>query len=227
LRDSAEIQTYEVDYINKKRMAQNLPPYEPLYNAENVDEVMKLFETIDYDQWLQLEEGIEVMFTHTGHLIGSAAVNLRISENGKTTQVTFSGDVGRNRSTLLQPFKEFPQADYILLESTYGDKAHDMVFSTIDELLKWIKKTCVEKQGQLIIPAFSVGRTQEVLYALNQLSLEKRLPEINFFVDSPLSAKATQVLKSYMDEFNQRLQRVLTIDDDPFDFKGLKYVGTG
>jgi metallo-beta-lactamase family protein len=226
LHDSAEIQTYEVDYINKKRAAKNQALFEPLYTAENVNEVMEKFETIGYNEWIKLEDGIEVMFTYTGHLIGAAAVHLRVGENGSTKQITFSGDVGRYRSTLLSPPTEFPQADYILLESTYGDKLHDVVFSTIDGLLKWVKTTCVEKGGQLIIPAFSVGRTQEVLYALNQLSLEKRLPELTYFVDSPLSTKATKVVKTYTDEFNDRLQSVLKIDDDPFDFPGLKYVET-
>lgn len=95
----------------------------------------------------KLEDEIEVMLTNRGHLVESAAVHLQINENRKTTQITFSGDVGRNRSSLLQPFKAFPQADYIFLESTYGDKLHDIVFSTINELLKWIKRTCIEKQG--------------------------------------------------------------------------------
>jgi metallo-beta-lactamase family protein len=136
----------------------------------------------------------------------------------------FSGDVGRYRSILLQPPSSFKPADYIILESTYGDKMHDPVFNSVDPVLKWIQRTCIERGGKLIIPAFSVGRTQEVLYALNQLSLEKRLPEIPCFVDSPLSMKATEVIKNYTDSFNERLQKVLKVDDDPFDFPGLKYI---
>jgi metallo-beta-lactamase family protein len=127
---------------------------------------------------------------------------------------------------LLPPPGEAPQADYIILESTYGDKHHDISFNTIETLQQWIKKICVEKGGQLIIPAFSVGRTQEVLYALNQLSLEKRLPELLYFLDSPLSLKATQTLKKYTNQFNERLQQVLTVDDDPFDFPGLRHIET-
>jgi metallo-beta-lactamase family protein len=226
LHDSAEIQTYEIEFINKRRALKDLPPYEPLYNSQIVDEVMQLFETYPFDEWIKLEDGIEVMFTYTGHLIGAGAVHLKVDDDGKSTQITFSGDVGRYRSPLLSPPKEFPQADYIIMESTYGDKLHDVVFSTVDELLKWVKHTCIKKGGQLIIPAFSVGRTQEVLYALNQLSLEKRLPELTYFVDSPLSTKATQVVKTYTDEFNERLQSVLKIDDDPFDFPGIRYIET-
>jgi metallo-beta-lactamase family protein len=136
----------------------------------------------------------------------------------------FSGDVGRYRSVLLPPPAEITQPDIIILESTYGDKHHDIKFNTIETLQKWIRKVCIENKGQLIIPAFSVGRTQEVLYALNQLSLEKRLPDIPYFVDSPLSLKATMVIKKYTEQFNERLQQVLAVDDDPFDFPGLKYI---
>lgn len=104
--------------------------------------------------------------------------------------------------------------------------AHEPNFSPIDPFLKWVKSTCLEKHGKLIIPAFSVGRMQEVLYALNQLELEKRLPDLKYFVDSPLSKKATSVIKRHMNEFNDRLQQVLAVDDDPFDFNGLRYIET-
>lgn len=224
--DSAEIQTYELEYINRKRKAKDLPPYEPLYDAEHVKQAIELFEVKEYEQWFDVDEDVQVMFTQTGHLIGSAAITLSIKEDGKTKTITFSGDVGRYNSMLLKQPAEFPQSDYIILESTYGDKAHDMVFNTVDTLRDWVRKTCHQKGGKLIIPAFSVGRTQEVLYALNQLSIENRLPELFYFVDSPLSAKATTVVRSYKDEYNDKLQKVLEIDDDPFHFPGLKYVET-
>lgn len=224
LYDSAEIQTYEIEHINRRRAARNKPPYEPLYTTEDVTAALALFETADYDQWFAVDEEVQVLFSNAGHLIGSAAVNLRVTEDGKETSILFSGDVGRYRSVLLQPPAECPPADYIILESTYGDKRHDIKFNTIETLQHWVQKICIEKGGQLIIPAFSVGRTQEVLYALNQLSLEKRLPETFYFVDSPLSSKATGVIKKYTHQFNDRLQQVLAVDDDPFDFPGLKYI---
>ncbi|MES2881078.1 MAG: MBL fold metallo-hydrolase [Bacteroidota bacterium] len=224
LYDSAEIQTYETDYINKRRAANNLAEYQPLYTPEDVADTMKLFETRAYNEWFVVDDDVAVVFTNTGHLIGSAAITLKINEDENETTIAFSGDVGRYRSVLLQPPAPFPQADYIILESTYGDKRHDVRFNTIETLQKWIIKTCVEKEGQLIIPAFSVGRTQEVLYALNQLSIEKRLPDLHYFVDSPLSIKATAAIKKFTDQFNDRLQQVLDIDDDPFHFPGLKYI---
>ena len=167
-----------------------------------------------------------VLYTSTGHIVGSAAITVRIKEGRKKTTILYSGDVGRYRSVLLQPPAEAPQADYIILESTYGDKHHDIRFNTIEIIHEWIKKICVQQGRQLIIPAFSVGRSQEVLYALNQLSLEKRLPEILYFIDSPLSLKATETIKKYTEQFNERLQQVLLVDDDPFEFPGLKYIET-
>lgn len=224
LYDSAEIQTYEIEYINRRRAARNKPPYEPLYTSEDVTASLEKFETKDYDTWFEIQKGVQVMFTNAGHLIGSAVTTLRIEEGGEETVVCYSGDIGRYRSVLLQPPAEFPQADFIILESTYGNKHHDIKFNTIETVQEWIRKVCVEKGGQLIIPAFSVGRTQEVLYALNQLSLEKRLPELPYFVDSPLSSKATAVISKYTALFNERLQQVLAIDDDPFEFPGLRYI---
>ncbi|GEO10734.1 MBL fold hydrolase [Segetibacter aerophilus] len=223
LADSAEIQKHDADFINKKSSVA-IDSVAPLYEMEDVAKAMQLFETVEYNEWLKVDEHVEIMFSNAGHLIGSAAINLKVTENGKTTSITFSGDVGRYRSALLQPPAEFPEADYIILESTYGDKTHDIASNTIDNLYRWIKKTCVDRGGKLVIPAFSVGRTQEILYSLNQLELEHRLPELNYFVDSPLSEKATAVIKSYTNEYNERLQNILKIDEDPFHFKGLKHV---
>lgn len=225
LMDSAEIQMHEADFINKKRSAA-IDEALPLYSIDDVIKAMQLFETVPYDEWLKVDEQVEILFTNAGHLIGSAAINLKVTENEKTTAISFSGDVGRYRSALLQPPAAFPEADYIILESTYGDKTHDIAANTIDNLFRWIKKTCIDRGGKLVIPAFSVGRTQEILYSLNQLELENRLPEVNYFVDSPLSAKATGVIKSYTSEYNERLQNILKIDEDPFHFKGLKHVET-
>lgn len=224
LHDSAEIQTYETQYKNSERAVHNLVPYEPLYNHEDVMNTVKSFEIIEYDRSFSPVENVKVLFTNNGHLIGSAAINLTITEDENETHILFTGDVGRTRSALFQTPVEVPQADYIITESTYGNKHHDVAFSQVENMLEWITRTCIKKQGKLIIPAFSVGRTQEILYILNQLELEKKLPEINIFVDSPLSMKATETIKKYPELFNDRLQEILKIDDDPFLFNGLKYV---
>lgn len=226
LEDSAEIQEDEVKYINKKRAAGGKPYLQPLYNAEDAKKSGELFRTVDYGNWFRIDQGIELLYTDAGHIIGSAAVHLKITENGTPTSITFSGDVGRYRDIILRSPQTFPQADYILLESTYGNSLHDLHTTTPDQILQWIEKACMQKKGKLIIPAFSVGRTQEILFALNQLELEKRLPELDYFVDSPLSVKATDIIKKYPQYFNNIIQKILRSDNDPFGFKGLKFIKT-
>jgi len=169
---------------------------------------------------------VEVIDTDVGHIIGSTCVHLKIKENGKETRLTFSGDVGRYRDAILKSPEEFPQADYIIMESTYGNSLHDNNVTTPDMLLRWIEKACVQKKGKLIMPAFSVGRTQELLYSLNQLEVENRLPELDYYVDSPLSVEATEIVKRYPQYFNKTIQKLMQTDNDPFSFKGLRYVQT-
>jgi len=224
LEDSAQIQESDTKYHNKGSKAQGKPLVQPLYTKADAVASFGLFEARDYNEWFAVTDGVEAMFTDAGHIIGSACVHVRITENGKTTQITFSGDVGRYRDVILKSPEVFPQADYIIMESTYGNSLHEDVHSTIDHFLEWIKRTCVEKKGKLIIPAFSLGRTQEVLYAFNQLSLENRLPKLDYFLDSPLSTSITEVVKKYPQYFNKTIQKVLQSDDDPFHFEGLRYI---
>jgi metallo-beta-lactamase family protein len=226
LEDSAGIQENEVKYENKRRTAQGLPELQPLYATADALAAMDQFETVEYDRWFAIDEHVELMYTDAGHIIGSAAVHLRIKENNAVKRLTFSGDVGRYNDAILKAPAEFSQADYILLESTYGNSLHNVQSTTPDMLLGWINKACVEKKGKLIMPAFSVGRTQEILYALNQLEIERRLPSLEYIVDSPLSVKATEIVKSYPAYFNHTIQKILLSDNDPFLFKGMKFVRT-
>ncbi len=224
LEDSAGIQEDEVKYINKRRAAAGQRYLQPLYTTEDAKKASGFFRTVDYGNWFTIAEGIELLYTDTGHIIGSAAVHLKITENDKITRISFSGDVGRYRDVILRSPQAFPQADYILLESTYGNSLHDQHTTTPDQILQWIEKACIQKKGKLVVPAFSVGRTQEILFALNQLELERRLPDLDYFVDSPLSVKSTEIIKKYPQYFNNTIQRILQSDEDPFGFKGLKFV---
>src|SRR5882757_4123328 len=224
LEDSAGIQEDEVKYTNKKRAQEGLPYLQPLYTEQDAANAMQHFITVEYDTWQVIDENVSVLFTDAGHIIGSAAVSLRVKEEGKEIHLTFRGDVGRYRDVILKSPAAFPQADYILIESTYGNSLHDPADTTPDLLLKWIERTCLEKKGKLIIPAFSVGRTQEILFALNTLEEEHRLPKLDYFVDSPLSIAATEVVKKYPNLFNKAIQKVLQTDNDPFAFQGLKYI---
>ena len=224
LEDSAMIQRDDAKYGNKRRAKQGLPPIEPLYDIDDVNLTIPLFKAVEYNTPTKISDSVEVLFTDAGHIIGSAAVSLKIKNGENLESLTFSGDIGRYRDMILRSPSVFPHADYIIIESTYGDKLHDLIHTTPDDLLKWIESTCVEQKGNLIIPAFSVGRTQEILFELNQLSLEKRLPHIPIYVDSPLSMEATEVLKKVPKYFNKKIQKILEVDDDPFDFEGLRYI---
>jgi len=226
LQDSAQIQEEDIRFTNKRRAAQGLPYLQPLYTIEDAKACIGQLVHVEYGVWFQVIENVECMFTDAGHIIGSEVVNLKIVENGQTTTITFSGDVGRYRDLILRSPEVFPQADVIIMESTYGDSLHEMNVTTPDLLLKWIERTCLEKKGNLIMPAFSVGRTQELLYSLNQLELENRLPPVDYFVDSPLSIQTTQVIKSFPKYFNKTIQKILETDSDPFSFKGLQFVST-
>lgn len=226
LEDSAEIQEDDVKYENKRRAAMGMPYLKPLYTIEDAKRAVDRLLPKEYNEWFKVSDDIEAMFTDAGHIIGSACVHLKITENGRTKRITFSGDIGRYRDVILKSPQNFPQADVIIMESTYGNSLHDNAVSTPDQLLHWIQNACIEKKGKLIIPAFSVGRTQELLYDLNQLELERRLPELEYYVDSPLSVDATHIVKNYPEYFNNRIQKILKQDNDPFGFKGLKFVKT-
>lgn len=224
LEDSGEIQESDIKYSNKRRLAEGQPLLKPLYTIEDAKNSFSSFTEVNYGSWQKVIDDVEVLFTDAGHIIGSACVHLRIKENGTTRQLTFSGDVGRYRDVILKSPEIFPQADFILLESTYGNSLHEDVVTTPDQLLEWINKACIQKKGKLIMPAFSVGRTQEILFALNQLELENRLPQVDYFLDSPLSLEATELVKKYPDFFNRYIQKILKSDADPFSFTGLKYI---
>src|ERR1700761_5928749 len=224
LADSAKIQTQDTEFSNRHRAKKGLPLLAPMYTEEDAENAMRLFKVVEYHQEYAITPKVKFHFTDAGHILGSTAIHLNIEENGKHTHITFSGDVGRYGDMLLKNPQRFPQADYILLESTYGDSLHKEIAPIGEELLEIIKHTCLDKKGKVIIPAFSVGRTQELLYALNSLELKGILPDVPYFVDSPLSDKATQILKEHPEVYNHDVNAVLKVDADPFAFKGLRFV---
>lgn len=224
LQDSAYIQEADVAFVNKRRAAQGLPYIAPLYTLADAHQVEPRFVEIPYGEWYTIDSEIELMFTDTGHILGSAAVHLRVAEAGKQTAITFSGDVGRYRDVILRSPEIFPQADFIIIESTYGNSLHDVHRNTDEMLYEYIQQTCIENKGKLIVPAFSVGRTQELLFALNQLEVEGRLPDVPYFVDSPLSVKTTEIIKKHAELYNKRVLQLMQKDKYPFDFKGLNFI---
>lgn len=224
LLDSARIQESDITHINKIRAKEGRELVTPLYTEDDAKAVFDHLYLLEYNTPFKIDDDIELTYTDCGHLLGSAAINLKLRENGKWVNLTFSGDIGRYNDILLRTPDVFPQADYIIMESTYGDRLHDLIAPATDRLLNYIVSTCLERKGKLIIPAFSVGRTQEVLYLLNRLDLERRLPPITYYVDSPLSIEATEIIKHHPECFNKDVQAVLKRDEDVFAFKGLEYI---
>lgn len=224
LTDSAYIQKQDMHFLNKKRKEEGKPLLEPIYTEEDVMQTMNHFKAVHYNQAVKVDGSISFEFFDVGHIVGSATTFLWLTENGKLTTLAFSGDVGRYGDPILHSPQAFPQADYIIIESTYGNKIHDPIETYSEDLLKNIQETCIEKKGKLIIPAFSVGRTQELLYALNDLELDGKLPRLDYYVDSPMSIKVTEIVKNHPYNFNRSVQKLLKSDSDPFNFRGLRYI---
>jgi len=221
--DSAHIHEQDVKYINKKK-AKNEEQLEPIYTTDDVNDALKLFNQVNINEWIKIKDGVEFFYSDAGHIIGANAISLKIQEGQRTIRLAFSGDVGRYNDDILEAPDVFPQCDYLLLESTYGDRLHDSSDFTQKKFLDIITNTCVKKKGKLVIPAFSVGRTQELVYALNRLDVDHCLPDIDFYVDSPLSVEATEVIKAHKELYNSSILEYMKHDPEPFDFKRLHYI---
>lgn len=224
LTDSAFIQEHDTMTFNKRRAKKGLPLVTPLYTQDDAKACMGLFIGVPWDMKFRIDDNIKVKFTSTGHMLGSGVANLEINENGNIKRIAYTGDIGRPVDPILAPPFPFPQADILITESTYGDRLHHDEKVAEDELLKVVIDTCVTKGGKLIIPAFSVGRTQEIVFTLNNFFNEGRLPKIDIFVDSPLAVNATTVFRMHPECYNENFLRVLTKDSDPFGFDNLFYI---
>ena len=224
LLDSAHIHESDINFTNKRRLKKGMELVKPLYTTRDAELCLKHFKPVPYNAEFHLNDELSFHFTDVGHIIGSASVNITANENGKNTKLTFTGDVGRYTDLLLKAPSPFQQADYIICESTYGNKLHEDGKNAEQKLLQIVLHTCVEKKGKLIIPAFSLGRTQEIVFVLNKLKNEGRLPDIKVFVDSPLSTSATDIVRKHPECFNENLQEYIKTDPNPFGFNNLKYI---
>lgn len=226
LMDSAHIQEYENRHNDREDPDRARSQTEPLYDEADVRNALSLFKKIDYNQPVQIHQQIELTYTDAGHILGSAAVSLKINDSGRDVHLTFSGDVGQYNNLLLRSPQVFPQADYVMIESTYGNSLHKDAAPAGPELLRYIKETCIQRKGKLVIPSFSVGRTQELLYNLNKMSLDGTLDNIPVYLDSPLSIEATDITKKHPECFNKDVLKLMQQDADPFAFPGLSYIKT-
>ena len=224
LADSGHIQELDNKWFNKKRINQRLPTVEPIYGQTESEKCMELFIGVAYNRRFYINDKINVKFTNTGHMLGSAVVNLELLENGKKVHLAFTGDIGRPHNRIIQPPVAFPQCDYLITESTYGNRLHPADKESEEDLLKIVVETCVNKGGKLIIPSFSIGRTQEIVFVLNNFYNEGKLPKIEVFVDSPLSVNATEIFRMHPECMNNDVKQVMKFDDDPFGFNSLHYI---
>ena len=224
LADSAFIQEHDTITFNKRRIRKGLPQVEPIYTQADATACMKLFIGVPNEMKFRIDENIKVKFTSTGHMLGSGVANIEITESGQVKKIAYTGDIGRPVDQILAPPKPFPHADILITESTYGDRLHQDSEVIIEELLNIVVDTYVTKGGKLIIPAFSVGRTQEIVFALNNFFNAGRLPKIDIFVDSPLAVNATTVFRMHPECFNKNFSDVLEKDPDPFGFDNLYYI---
>lgn len=224
LADSAFIQEHDTIIFNKRRAKKGLPLVTPIYSQADATACMSLFIGVPNEMKFRIDENITVKFTNTGHMLGSGVANIQIIEKGQIKRIAYTGDIGRPVDQILATPRPFPQADILITESTYGDRLHHETIVAEEELLNVVVSTCLNKGGKLIIPAFSVGRTQEVVYTLNNFFNQGRLPKVDIFVDSPLAVNATTVFRMYPECFNKNFLQVMETDPDPFGFNSLFYI---
>jgi metallo-beta-lactamase family protein len=226
LADSARIQEDDVAYINKKRAKEGKKAIEALYSIEDVEQCLKMFHAVKMNELYTWNEMISFYFTDAGHILGSACISIELKLNNTIKRIFFSGDVGRYNDRILKAPADFPQADVILLESTYGNRLHDITEDAEQKLLNAVINTCIHKGGKLLIPAFSLGRTQEIVYALDRMRTEGKLPNVKVYVDSPLSTSATKIMRKHTQFFNEDILEYMDQDPDPFSFPNLKYTAS-
>ena len=236
LPDSGHIQETEIEWKNRKRIRAGLEPLPPLYTAEDAARCMEIFNGIEYDKIIEVAENIQVRFNDAGHMLGSAIIEIWVTENGKTEKIVFSGDIGNNDIPLLDSPTMIDSADYLIMESTYGSRLHIRNDDKAKLFLDIVSET-LDKGGRVIIPSFAVGRTQEILYEIDKIK-ETHMDDEDFqrkyeqlmktpvFVDSPLAISATEIFKKNTDLFEEEIQEKLKIGDHPLEFPGLRFTRT-
>jgi len=225
LADSAKIQAADVKFANRKRAEKNLPPVEPLYSPQEAELTLRNFVTIDYRRPLQIADGVTLTFVDAGHILGSAQVLLDLKEfsTGKKWRLLFSGDVGRGNNEILRNPEYAEGVDLMIMESTYGAREHGPSGMAGEALCAMINRA-LERKGKILIPAFAVERTQQLIYTLNQIVESRCIPEIPVYVDSPLAVDATEVFRLHPECFNEEIYRFFFEKRNPFGFEQLHLV---
>lgn len=230
LPDSGHIQEFENEWTNRKRLRAGKPPVKPLYTYNDAVECMKLFRGVKYDEIIQVNEDVKVRFNDAGHILGSAILEIWVTENDKETKVVFSGDLGNRDIPILRDPTFIDSADYLVIESTYGNRLHTENQNKTERFLDIINET-LARGGNVIIPSFAVGRTQEIIYDLNKNheKYDKKLERFfntPVYVDSPLAKSATEIFRNNLDCYDDEAREYIENGDNPLDFPGLQFTQT-
>ncbi len=225
LLDSAYIHEKDAEWQTKKNARTGKPPVEPLYTVQDAERSLKLVKPILYDQLVEINDEMKIVFNDAGHILGSAITEIWVTENNQTSKIVFSGDLGVNDRPILRDPKKIKKADYLIMESTYGNRLHPENSTSIDRLIHIIKDT-VKRGGSVIIPAFAVGRTQELIYELNMFyehhpEYHDVLDDLYVYIDSPMATTATEVFRKNAQVFDEETKELILSGDNPLDFKNL------
>ena len=235
LPDSGHIQEQEIEWRNKKRMREGKDPLPPLYTAQDAIDTMEIFHPVQYDEIVEIDPNIHVRFNDAGHMLGSAIIEVWVTEDGKQTKAVFTGDLGNNDIPLLSSPTMIESADYLVMESTYGSRLHMRNDDKANLFLNIVSET-LNKGGTVVIPSFAVGRTQEILYEINNLKEQQTseefkekyqtLMKVPVYVDSPLAISATEIFRENADLFDEETQAIIERGDNPLEFPGLQFTRT-
>lgn len=222
LLDSAHLQESDVTYVNKKRRKQGLPAVEPIYTTADARASLRHLVSVDYRAPFEVAPGVQATFYDAGHILGAAITVLDVEENGRRYRLCFTGDLGRVGLPILRDPEVVPRVDYLITESTYGDRLHGSPEEARATLCEVIRKTQA-RGGKVIIPAFAVGRTQDIIYDLHKLILNGDLPALPVFVDSPLAVNVTKMFRLHRECYDAEMVQYLQQREDPFGFYRLQY----
>lgn len=228
LKDSAKIQESDAQWENKKRKRAGIDYVEPLYTIEDAEYSLKYFDPLFYNQRVDLNDDITIRFKDAGHILGSSILELWVNEGEETTKIVFSGDLGMPGRPIIRDTEFIDEADYLVMESTYGDRVHESFEDSTKKLIDIINKTAL-RGGSVLIPSFAVGRTQELIYELNNYYEYNKIEEymkIPVYIDSPLAVNATEVFQKNASSFNDKTRDLILKGDNPFTFTNLRYIKT-
>jgi len=223
LLDTAYLNLRDVNYVNKKRQSQGKNLFEPLFDADDVERTMGRFRGVPYETTVEVAPGVNLTYHDAGHILGAALVSLELSEGGRTKRLFFTGDLGRKNLPILKDPVVAPPADLVITESTYGNRVHPSMEDVKQRLLDLCRKV-IDRRSKMVVPAFSVGRTQQLLYFLHELWHEGRLGELPIYVDSPLSIKATQIYEKHPECYDAQMRELIEKKEEPFSFGKVRFV---